>query len=71
MCLFNVGILDSDSILQSRGNVILACAEGSDSYETWADCFAPCWKYVNQLEKDKKIEVDGVDIEIEPYLGAC
>lgn len=70
MCILNMGIVDDVDILNLAGNMILGVVQGHDDYKTWSMCFADIWRMVNDLERKKKIVVDGQEIEIELFLGA-
>ena len=69
MCLLSFGLLDDADILNTEGNSILGVASGKDCYHTWSTCFAEIWKVINELEKEKKLEVDGVIYDVECFLG--
>lgn len=67
--MLNFGLLDDPEALDMKAHAILACAAGSDNFETWSTCFKECAEKVNELEESKVLNIDGVDHRIQLFLG--
>lgn len=67
--LLNVALLQSHRIYSTEGREIVACINGKDCYELWQKCAAVPIGQINQLEQEKKIEVDGKTYTITIWLG--
>ena len=68
--LISFALLDSsEDVMSAKGNHKIAAARGSENYLMLKTCFKDVFLDVNNLVKEKKIEVDGKTINLDFFLG--
>ena len=68
--LISFALLDSsEDVMAAKGNHTIAVARGGEDYHTLKTCFKDVFLDVNNLVKEKKIEVDGKTINLDFFLG--
>ena len=59
----------SHDIMAAKGNHTVAVVKGIEDYHTLKKCFQNVFSDINEIVMEKKIDVDGVRVNLELFLG--
>lgn len=59
----------TDDMMTAKGNHTIGVVNGKEDYDTLKRCFKDIFADINELVQDKKIDLDGKEINLEFFLG--